>query len=74
MIRMGLDVEKSNTLKQTDWNTTTVISGDVAGRLRELKQQTDGDIQMSGSATAVRWLLAHGLLDELNLSYVPDAG
>ncbi|WP_433248666.1 dihydrofolate reductase family protein [Streptosporangium sp. CA-135522] len=63
----------SNTLAKADWNNTIVISGDVAARLRELKKQTDGDIQMSGSATTVRWLLANGLLDELNLLVHPIA-
>ncbi|MFF5211153.1 dihydrofolate reductase family protein [Streptosporangium sp. NPDC000396] len=63
----------SNTLKKADWNNTTVVSDDVAAKLRELKEQTDGDIQMSGSATTVRWLLANGLLDELNLLVHPIA-
>ncbi|TPQ21727.1 dihydrofolate reductase family protein [Streptomyces sporangiiformans] len=61
----------SNTLEKADWNNTTVISGDAAARLREIKEQADGDIQMSGSATTVRWLLAHGLLDELHLLVHP---
>jgi dihydrofolate reductase len=63
----------SNTLLKADWNNTTIISGDVAAELRELKEQTNGDIQMSGSATTVRWLLANGLLDELNLLVHPIA-
>ncbi|WP_031161900.1 dihydrofolate reductase family protein [Streptosporangium roseum] len=63
----------SNTLEKADWNNTTVVSGDIAARLREIKEQTDGDIQMSGSATTVRWLLANGLLDELNLLIHPIA-
>ncbi|GGS53759.1 pyrimidine reductase [Planobispora rosea] len=63
----------SNTLEKAEWNNTTVVSGDVAARLREVKQQIDGDIQMSGSATTVRWLLANGLLDELRLLVHPIA-
>ncbi|GAA1632766.1 dihydrofolate reductase family protein [Nonomuraea sp. NPDC048882] len=61
----------SSTLTSADWSNTTVVSGDVAARLRELKGEIDGDIQMSGSATTVRWLLANGLLDELNLLVHP---
>ncbi|MFG1696867.1 dihydrofolate reductase family protein [Nonomuraea sp. NPDC049309] len=61
----------SNSLEKADWAGTTIISGDVAARLRELKEQTDGDLQMSGSATTVRWLLANGLLDELHLLVHP---
>ncbi|MBF8189666.1 dihydrofolate reductase family protein [Nonomuraea sp. K274] len=63
----------SNSLKKADWSNTTIISGDVAAKLRELKEQADGDIQMSGSATTVRWLLANGLLDQLNLLVHPIA-
>ncbi|MGN9783063.1 dihydrofolate reductase family protein [Nonomuraea sp. ZG12] len=63
----------SNTLETADWDNTTVISGDVAARLSELKERIDGDIQMSGSATTVRWLLANGLLDELKLLVHPIA-
>jgi dihydrofolate reductase len=63
----------SSTLEKAEWNNTTVISGDVAARVREIKEQTDGDIQMSGSATTVRWLLANDLLDELKLLVHPIA-
>ena len=42
-------------------------------RIRELEQETDGDIVMFGSATLVRWLLANRLLDELNLMVHPIA-
>ena len=63
----------SNTLREASWQNTTLVSGDVEAKLRELKQRTDGDIAMSGSATLVRWLLANGLLDELNLLVHPIA-
>jgi dihydrofolate reductase len=63
----------SNTLTEATWTNTTVISGDVATQIQELKDRTDGNIGMSGSATLVRWLLANGLLDELNLMVHPIA-
>ena len=63
----------STTLDTASWNNTTVLSGDVAARVQEVKDGTDGDIGMSGSATLVRWLLANGLLDELNLLVHPIA-
>ncbi|MGH2775320.1 MAG: dihydrofolate reductase family protein [Actinomycetota bacterium] len=50
-----------------------MISGDVATRLQELKDGIKGDIGVSGSATLVRWLLANGLLDQLNLMVHPIA-
>jgi dihydrofolate reductase len=60
----------SNTLEEATWNTT-IVSGDVASALRGIKQRSDGDIGMSGSATTVRWLLENGLLDELALLVHP---
>ncbi len=61
----------SNTLTEATWNNTTVVSGDVAGELRKITENTEGDIAMSGSATLVRSLLANDLLDELNLLVHP---
>jgi dihydrofolate reductase len=59
------------------WNNTTVISGaddaTVAEQVRALKERTEGDITMSGSATTVRWLISQGLLDELALLVHPIA-
>jgi dihydrofolate reductase len=63
----------SHALDKATWNNTKVVSGDVAAHLTEIKERTDGDIGMSGSATLVRWLLANGLLDELNLMVHPIA-
>ncbi|TDE60332.1 dihydrofolate reductase [Nonomuraea mesophila] len=64
----------SGSLEKADWANTTIVSGDVAARLRELKEEIGGgDIHMSGSATTVRWLLANRLLDELNLLVHPIA-
>ena len=63
----------STTLTNPTWNNTSVISGDVAAGVRDLKAETDGTIGMFGSATTVRWLLAEGLLDELHLLVHPIA-
>lgn len=63
----------SNSLTEARWNNSTVISGDVAANIREIKERTDGTISMSGSAILVRWLLANGLLDELKLLVHPIA-
>jgi dihydrofolate reductase len=63
----------SHSLREATWNNTTIIGGDVAAGIRELKVSNDGDITMSGSATLVRWLLANGLLDQLNLLIHPLA-
>jgi len=61
----------SSGLHEAAWQNSEVISGDVAGKLADIKAQDGGDITMSGSATTVRWLLREGLLDELNLLVHP---
>jgi dihydrofolate reductase len=55
------------------WTNTTVLGDDPVAQVQALKEQTDGDIGMSGCATTVRWLLANDLLDELNLLLHPIA-
>jgi dihydrofolate reductase len=61
----------SNSLQTAEWQNTELISGDVAGKLADVKAMDGGDIAMSGSPTTVRWLLRAGLLDELNLLVHP---
>ena len=63
----------SNSLQTAEWQNSEIISGDVAGKLTEIKAQDGDDIAMSGSPTTVRWLLREGLLDELNLLVHPIA-
>jgi dihydrofolate reductase len=61
----------SNSLQEANWNNSTIVSGDVAGQLQRIKDETQRDIGMSGSPTLVRWLITHGLLDELRLMLHP---
>jgi dihydrofolate reductase len=61
----------SNSLQTAGWQNSELISGDVAQKLTDIKAEDGGDINMSGSATTVRWLLREGLLDELNLLVHP---
>jgi dihydrofolate reductase len=61
----------SNTLKDVDWQPTTIISGDVNGQLTALKEQPGKDIAITGSPTLVRTLLRDGVLDELRLLVHP---
>ena len=64
----------SSTLKEATWANSTLVTGDdIAGQLQKIKDSTSGNISMSGSATTVRWLLASGLLDELQLLIHPIA-
>jgi dihydrofolate reductase len=61
----------STTLSDPEWNNSTVISGDVAGEVRRLKESGDGAILVNGSVQLVQALHAHGLIDEYRLMVFP---
>ena len=61
----------STTLKKGDWADTTVLAGDPAAAIRELKAERAGEVQVHGSGTLVRWLLERDLVDEVTLLVVP---
>ena len=61
----------STTVTDPQWADTTVLSGDLAAAIAELKARPGGELQVHGSATLIRWLLAHGLVDELQLLVIP---
>ena len=61
----------SNTLRDPEWQNTTVISGDAVEGVSRLKGETDGTILVAGSGTLVRALLAADLVDELRLMVFP---
>jgi dihydrofolate reductase len=55
------------------WQNVTVIHGDVAAAVSELKAQPGGDIIILGSNNLCVTLLQEGLLDELQLVVNPIA-
>src|SRR3954452_8586413 len=61
----------SSTLKDPEWNNSTVLEGDVAESVAKLKEETDGDILVGGSAQLVQALTRHGLVDEYRLMVFP---
>jgi len=61
----------STTLKEMEWQNSTLISSNVVEEITKLKQQPGRNINVGASATLVRWLLGHGLLDELYLHVHP---
>ena len=66
-------VSSSLTDAEAVWSNSTVVGGYSADRLRALKDEVDGDLYVSGSATLVRALLGDGLVDELHLYVYPVA-
>jgi dihydrofolate reductase len=61
----------SNTLTDPQWAGTTLLSGDLATAIRELKARPGGELQVLGSGTLTQWLLEHDLIDEMNLLIIP---
>ena len=61
----------STTLTDPTWSYTEVISDDVLERVRELKRSDGGQLLMYGSATLMRSLMAHDLVDEFHFLLNP---
>ncbi len=61
----------SNTLTEARWADTTVLAGDVAAAIRELKAKPGGELQVRGNGNLVRWLFDNHLVDEITLLVCP---
>ncbi|WP_213451524.1 dihydrofolate reductase family protein [Rhizomonospora bruguierae] len=61
----------SGTLTEATWRSSEIIGGYDPQTIRRLKEETEGDIYVSGSGTLVRALLADGLVDQLHLFVYP---
>ena len=61
----------STTLTEPRWADTTVLSGDLAAAIGELKANPGGELQVHGSGNLVRWLLDNQLVDEITLLVCP---
>ena len=61
----------SSTLKEPDWNNSTVLKGDVVTEVSKLKQELDGEIVVPASYQLGRTLIQHDLADELRLVVFP---
>lgn len=61
----------SSTLASVDWHNSSLIGGDVAAAIADLKRRPGKNITVVGSPTLVRSLLRDRLLDELSLMIAP---
>ena len=61
----------STGLADPRWAGTTVLAGDVAAAVRDLKARPGGDLLVPRSGVLVRWLRANDLVDQLDLLTYP---
>src|SRR5262249_30288787 len=61
----------TRTLSTVDWPGAAIVEGDAATGVRALKDQPGDELQVHGSPTLVRFLVAETLLDELRLITFP---
>jgi dihydrofolate reductase len=61
----------SNTRESSDWQPNEFLSGDVAEKVVEIKQQDGPDIYVMGSANLLQTLFKHDLVDALELMIIP---
>lgn len=61
----------SNTLTSHEWQPTVFLSGDVAEKVSQLKQQPGPDLHVYGSANLLQTLMKHDLVDEFWLKIYP---
>ena len=61
----------SNTRDSSEWQHTVFLSGDVAEKVRELKQQDGPNLHVMGSADLLQTLFKNDLVDELQLMIFP---
>jgi dihydrofolate reductase len=61
----------STTIKDPEWENSTVISANVPEEVAKLKDQYEGDILIAGSAKLIATLLENDLVDEWRLMVFP---
>ncbi len=61
----------STTMTSHEWQPTVFLSGDIAEKVTNLKQQPGPDLHVYGSANLVQTLMKHDLVDEFWLKIYP---
>ena len=61
----------SRTLDKVEWNNSTLLQGDVAEAVAQLKRQPGQEIQVHGSGNLAQTLIRHDLIDQYRLWFMP---
>ncbi len=61
----------SRTLEAVTWQNATLLEGDVAEEVAQLKEQPGRELQVHGSGDLLQTLMAHDLVDEHRLFVYP---
>jgi dihydrofolate reductase len=61
----------SNTRTSSEWQPTVFLNGDVAEKVRQLKQEQEPNLHVFGSANLLQTLLKHDLVDAFWLKIYP---
>jgi dihydrofolate reductase len=61
----------SHNPKELSWHNSTLVTGDVVGEIRKLKQMDAPDLWVHGSAKLIQTLLANGMVDVMHLWIFP---
>lgn len=61
----------SRSPRELSWQNSTLVTGDVAAQLRQLKAADAPDLWVHGSGNLIQSLLLHGLLDRMHIWTFP---
>ena len=61
----------SSTITKAEWRNSTIIGDDVEEEIKKIKNQSGGDIGITGSITLAQWLMERNLIDEYDLLTFP---
>src|SRR6201992_4193554 len=61
----------TTTLTEARWSNSTILSGDLAAGIGQLKAKPGGELQVHGSGTLIRWLLENGPGEQKTLLVTP---